>query len=255
VKKDSTNENMAGKMIRPLRAAVVVGLTLGALMAGGCQTPRERPMPYDAGSPPDMNVKLQPGDLIEAKFYYSPELNESQRVRPDGKIALQLIGEIEAAGKDPQQLQAELREKYTGLIEKPEVAVLVREMSNRAVFVGGAVRNPGRIPMTGNLTALAAILEAGGFDMTQAGFNRVVVIRQEEDQPKSYILDYAKTLKGEPGEPFYLHSQDLVIVPRTPITDIDQWIDQYLNRIVPQFGFTYTRPIGDGVIGIDTSRR
>ncbi|HBA84664.1 MAG TPA: sugar transporter [Verrucomicrobia bacterium] len=246
---------MKAKGTRTLRkAAVLLAASFVTMAIGGCQTAGKHPI-YESGSVPDINVKLEPGDMIETKFYYAPELNESQRVRPDGKITLQLIGDVEAAGREPAALQEELKERYTGLIDKPEVTVFVRDMNNRAIFVGGAVKIPGRFPMTGTLTALAAILQAGGFDMTQAAFNNVVVIRQEAPQPSAFVLDFTKTLQGEPGEPFYLHAQDLVIVPKTKISNLNQWIDQYLNRIVPQFGFTYTRPVGDGTIGLDTSQR
>ena len=233
-------------------------LLMGAFLlaaASGCRTTKP-PIPvYTEGSAPDVSVKLEAGDLVEIKFFYAPELNETQRVRPDGKIALQLVGEVAAQGKEPGQLQAELKKMYEGVIEKPEVSVLVREMNNRAVFVGGSVKIPGRIAMPGSLTALGAIMHAGGFDMAQAGYHKVMVIRTEENQTKAYLLDFSDELNGSPDKPFYLHAQDIVFVPRTKITDVNQWIDQYLNRIVPQFGFIYSAPLGNGTIGIDTSRR
>ncbi len=232
----------------------LAAVLLGLLLAGGCQTAGKKPI-HAGGSKPDVSVKLEPGDLIEIKFFYAPELNDIQRVRPDGKLSLQLIGEVDAQGQEPAALQAELKKRYDGLIEKPEVSVVVREMSNRAVFIGGAVRNPGRVPMPGTITALGAIVQAGGFDMTQAGYHNVVVIRSSEGQPSAYVLDFSGDLKGHPSEPFYLHSQDIVHVPKTKIANVNQWIDQYLNKVVPQFGLTYYRPLGDGTIGLDTSSR
>ena len=229
-------------------------LLAGLVLVSGCQTAGPKAA-YREGSEPDIRVTLEPGDLVDVKFYYAPDLNESQRVRPDGHITLQLLGEVKAAGLTPGNLQEKLKESYAGLIDKPEVAVFLREQQNRAVFVGGSVKNPGRIPMPGSLTALSAILQAGGFDMTQAGYHNVVVLRMEEEKPEAFVLDYSKELNGEPGLPFYLHAQDVVLVPRTRIVDMNQWIDQYLNKLVPQFGFTATRVFGDGTVGIDTSNR
>ncbi|MFH0879491.1 MAG: polysaccharide biosynthesis/export family protein [Lentisphaerota bacterium] len=236
------------------RVWMLAPLLMGAALIAGCQTAGPKNV-YTEGSEPDVSVKLEAGDLVDVKFYYAPELNELQRIRPDGNITLQLLGEVKAAGLTPGKFQEALKEKFTGLIDKPEVAVFVREQQNRAVFVGGAVKNPGRIAMPGSLTALSAIMQAGGFDMVQAGFNNVVVIRMTDDKPQAFVLDYSKELNGEPGEPFYLHAQDIVQVPRTRVVDANQWIDQYLNKMVPQFGLTATRSFGDGTVGIDTSRR
>ena len=72
------------------------------------------------------DVTLTPGDAVDIKFFYVPELNDSQVIRPDGKLSLQLIGEIQAAGKSPEQLRKSLFELYTPQLKKPDVSVIVR---------------------------------------------------------------------------------------------------------------------------------
>jgi polysaccharide biosynthesis/export protein len=203
---------------------------------------------------PDARVILAPGDLVDVKFFYTPELNESQRIRPDGKITLQLAGEVMAAGLTPSQLQSDLEKKYASLIEKPSVAVIARTLNHRNVYIGGAVNRPGMIEMPGDLTALSAILKAGGFNLNEAALENVLVIRQEGETQKAFCLDFREDLEGgAPQAPFYLHAQDIVYVPRTRIVDVNQWISQHINKVVPQFGFTFFHVTGDNTIGLDTS--
>jgi protein involved in polysaccharide export with SLBB domain len=203
---------------------------------------------------PDARVILAPGDLVDVKFFYTPELNESQNIRPDGKITLQLAGEVMAAGLTPSQLQSDLEKKYAGLIEKPSVAVIARTLNHRNVYIGGAVNQPGMIAMPGDLTALSAILQAGGFNMNEAALENVLVIRQKGETRETFCLDFREDLKGDaPQAPFYLHAQDIVYVPRTTIVNVNQWVNQHINKVVPQFGFTYFRTMGDSTVGLDTS--
>lgn len=237
------------------RVLCTAALIAVSLMSAGCKT-ADVVRPEKGNSQPDARVVLAPGDLVDIKFFYTPELNESQNVRPDGKISLQLVGDVMAAGLTPAQLKDNLEKTYAGLIEKPSVAVIVRTLNHRSVYVGGAVNLPGMIEMPGNITALSAIIRAGGFNLNEAAVENVIVIRQEGAVRKAYSLDFQEEVKGgiPQEEPFYLHAQDIVYVPRTKIVNALQWVDQHINRIVPQFGFTYFYTSGNSQIGVDTSR-
>lgn len=203
---------------------------------------------------PDTRVTLAPGDLVDVKFFYTPELNESQQVRADGKIALQLAGDVPAAGLTPAELQKELEQKYIGLIENPSVAVIVRTLNHRNVYVGGAVNLPGMLEMPGHMTALSAIMQAGGFNLREAKLKNILVIRQNDGARTVFSLDVRDALKGDaPPAPFYLHPQDIVYVPRTTIVNVGQWVDQHITRIIPQPGFTFFHTSGNNSIGLDTS--
>ncbi len=195
-------------------------------------------------------LTLGPGDVIEIKFYYVSELNETQTVRPDGKIALQLIGEIAAQGKTPAELRDELIRFYTPQLRRPEVTVLVRSFAKRRVYVGGHVNRPGLVDMPIRLTALEAILNAGGFDVRTAEAGNVVIIRHKDGKRYGCALDLRGALEGKEVQPFYLEPQDIVYVPRTKITQVNLWIDQYINRMIPRIGLAYQTPVGEGTIGI-----
>lgn len=115
--------------------------------------------------------------------------------------------------------------------------------------------DPGTIEISGQITALEAIMQAGGVDYREAQVNNVVVIRHHEGTRYGYLLDMEPILEGKEGRPFFLQPKDIVYVPRTEIAKVNQWIDQYINKIIPKTGFTYSQRRGDSIIGIDTSTR
>lgn len=230
-------------------------VTLAALILTGCQSP-DSVKPVAGLSAPDTRVVLTPGDQLEIRFFYTPELNDLQVIRADGKITLQLVGDVEAAGLTPPQLQEKLQDRYAGLIEKPSVAVIARNLYHRNIYVAGSVMTPGMLPMPGHLTVLEAIMQAGGFDVEVADTKNVVVIRSENGQRTAFALNLDDALNGEePNDPFYLHAQDIVYVQRTGVVKASQWINQHITQLIPQAGFTLFHASGANTFGIDTSAR
>jgi len=236
------------------RWVVAVALSLLGLVSTGCKSPQPAWNPPEAASKPAPSVTLAPGDIIDVKFFYVPELNESEAVRPDGKIALQLIGEVEAQGKTPEALRDELYKLYTPQLKKPDVTVIVRSFQGRRVYVGGEVNEPGLQAMPGPVTALEAIMQAGGFNTRTAQVKNVVVIRQKDGQRYGASLDLRRSLGGKESPQFYLEPLDIVYVPRTRIARVGQWIDLHINGLIPVFGVAYTQPAGKGTVVIDTTR-
>lgn len=232
-----------------------LSIIVASLTIAGCSTPIES---YKGRSLQDVRVALAPGDQIEIRFFYNPELNDLQHIRPDGKITLQLLGDVKAAGLTPAQLQTHLEEQFEGLVEKPSVAVIARELVHRNVYVSGAVFQPGLQPMPGHTTALQAIMTAGGFDMTKADTSEILIIRHENGSRKLFLLDFKDMLSGkEKHQSFYLHAQDIVYVPRTGIVKTAQWIDQYITQMIPKTGFSlfYDTGSNNSVIGVDTTSK
>lgn len=181
---------------------------------------------------PQEDVTLSPGDQLEIRFFYNPELNTEQPIRPDGKIALQLIGAYTAAGKSPDQLRLELMEAYENRVEKADINVIVRNFAQRVVYVGGEVRDPGQQDMPGHLTALDAVMLAGGFNVKSEPTS-VIIIRHQDGQRFGCALNLDKAIKGGPHEPFYLHSHDIIYVPASKVANANTWIDQYISKMIP----------------------
>ena len=158
-------------------------------------------------------IILREGDVLRISFPGSPNLDtQPQPVRRDGTIALPLVGEVKAAGMTPTELEQELVKRYESQLVSKEVTVTVVS-SAYAVYVTGAVLRPGKVSSDHPISALEAIMEAGGFDYTKANLKAVTVIRHEGGQTRNYPLNLKRVLKGEKGEPFYLKPSDIVYVP------------------------------------------
>ena len=109
---------------------------------------------------------IQPGDELDIKFFYNPELNETVTVRPDGKISLQLIDEIQAANLEPLELDRQLTDLYSRELRKPVLTVIVRSFTRQRVYVGGEVNKPGLVELPAGMTTLQAIFQSEGFKET-----------------------------------------------------------------------------------------
>lgn len=212
------------------------------------------PSPADR-IPVEPRVTLAAGDEVEVRFFATPELNVQQVVRRDGKVSLQLIGDVVVRGRTPDEVRLTLQELYESQLKHPQITVVVRSSLNDRIFVGGEVNTPGALAMPGSMTLLEAVMQAGGFDFETAEVRNVVVIRHTADGRFGYSVDLLAAIEGEVTRPFYLAPQDIVFVPRTTIVRVDQWIDQYINQIVPKTGFSYSSASGGVTTGIDTGVR
>ncbi|HEY1847818.1 MAG TPA: polysaccharide biosynthesis/export family protein [Opitutaceae bacterium] len=181
-----------------------------ALACAGCHTADTGLLPQDAA--PMAAQTLRAGDVIKVAFPGSPSLDSTQTIRPDGRITMQQVGEVKAAGETPSDLEKELLQKYSSLIVSKEISVSVVS-ATFPVFVSGAVIKPGKVESDHPITALQAVMEAGGFDSSKADTKSVVVIRQLDGQSKNFTLNLQKVLDGKSGESFYLRASDIVYVP------------------------------------------
>ena len=197
------------------RAVISMFLLLLAVVTG-CETDQfdndisKQPQPSKQFQ--SASMLLREGDVISISIPGSSTLDTSTEIRTDGKIVLPLIGEVTAAGKTPEELQDELLKLYQPQVAAKQVIVNVQS-SNIPVYVTGAVLRPGPISVNHPISALDAVMEAGGFDYTRANVKAVVIVRQEKDRTVRYTLNLKKVLAGSPGQPFYLQPFDIVYVP------------------------------------------
>jgi len=194
-----------------------------------------------AGPLIEPEYRINAGDELDIKFFYNAELNERIIVRPDGRISLQLVHELMVAGMTPAALTQVLVDKYASEIKQPEITVIVRSFSAHRVHVGGEVNNAGTIDFIGPMTVLQSIARAGGLKDT-ARIHEVMVIRRKDNQdPQVIMIDLQKVFDGtEIGQDIVLNSYDIVYVPKSPISNVNQWMDQYIRKNIPiPFGFGY----------------
>lgn len=176
---------------------------------------------------------LSSGDVLEIKFNYNPELDETVTVRPDGKIALLWVGEIEAADLAPSELAQRLSEAYVHYVRHPEVTVLVREFAEQIVYVGGEVRLPGTVPLRGRLTGLRAVLDRGGAKPSASLGSVILIRRQGNEATLVSKLDLNDVIKGK-EEDVELQPFDVVFVPPKTIAKVGLFVEQYINSLIPR---------------------
>ena len=155
---------------------------------------------------------LRQGDSVKISFPGSSNLDQSEQIRLDGKISLPLVGDVQAAGLTPEQLQQNLTRLYAPQLSSSDVIVAI-ESSAFPIYVTGCVMAPGRILSNQPLTALEAVMEAGGFDYSRANLRNVHIIRRENDSSQSYVVNLKAVLNGDDKNDFYLQPNDIVYVP------------------------------------------
>lgn len=198
------------------RWAVTVLAVVFMTFTAGCQTSAVVATPAPAqsaaeGPPPAQS--LREGDVVQVSFPGAPSLDTKQQIRMDGRITLPIIGDVVAAGLTPAELQKELVKQYAPQLVSKEVTVTVAS-STFSVVVSGAVMHPGKVVSDRPLSALDAVMLAGGFDPSRANMKAVLVIRQEGKHTQRFTVDLRGAISGQPGAPFPLEQGDIVYVPQ-----------------------------------------
>lgn len=220
------------------RYVPVLAFLMVVMACGGAYKPAVTP--EQMSSEPLNDQVLGAGDVVDIKFLYNPELNDSQRIRPDGKITLQIIGDVVAQGKNPESLQAELNQLYATELRKPSVTVTAKTLRNNKVYVGGEVMKPGEVEIPGQLTAFEAISQAGGFNTKTAETRNVVIIRSRSGKHYGTVVNFKEALTGQEVQPFYLRAGDIVYVPQTTIAKVNLWVEQHINNMLPKVPLSFT---------------
>ena len=133
----------------------------------------------------------------------------------------------------PRELTAVLKEKYVDL-DDPEIAVIVRSFNGQRVFVDGEVNRAGIVNMTGPMTVLEAISQAGGVKESARLKAILVIHRNAQKKDTVTVVDLEKLLEGKDlTQDVYLKSLDMIYVPKSTIANVDQWVDQYLKKLIP----------------------
>ncbi len=182
---------------------------------------------------PLADYHLRPGDEIEIKFFYHSGLNETLMIGPDGKISLQLIDQVLAAGLTASQLDEELTKEYAKYLENYDITVIVRKYSGLRVYVGGEVKSPKFVSLQGNMSVLQSIFVAQGFTEEAKPENVILVRKGPDNRPVAMVVDLGAVMSGEQIEnDIYLMPSDIIYVPKTFIAKAGKFVDQYLRRVL-----------------------
>jgi polysaccharide export outer membrane protein len=153
------------------------------------------------------------GDVIEVFVWRNDQLSREVVVRPDGKISLPLLQDIQAEGFTVVQLKNQITRLLTEHLDNPRVSVIIKAIKSYRVSVLGRVRNPGVYPITGKTTLAEAIALAGGFT-EWADKGDITVVSNEGGEEKKVIINYKKIASGkDPSQNIILRRGDIIIVP------------------------------------------
>jgi polysaccharide biosynthesis/export protein len=165
-----------------------------------------------SNAPADATYVIGPEDTLHIAVWKENDLTATLPVRPDGKISLPLLNDVQASGLTPQQLADSVTEKLRKYIADPRVTVVVTAINSKRIYLTGEVSHPGAMPMLPNMTVLQA-LASGGLSQF-ANTKRIYVLRTENGKQQKLPVNYRKLVKGEQIEQNYvLQPGDTIVVP------------------------------------------
>ena len=169
--------------------------------------------------------RLQPGDVLEVQFRYSPEFNQTVTVQPDGYISLEIGGDLKIAGMTVEESRRMILKKAGERLQDPVANVLLKEFQKPYFVVAGEVAQPGKIEMRERVTALQAIMLAGGMK-EGARSSQVIVFRKINSDMAEVKLLNLKSIKrtGDLENDLTLQPGDMVFVPRDKISKIERFM-------------------------------
>ncbi len=231
-----------------MRNAIAMMAVLIAAGFAGCasfaraedQAPVAAPPPAMTYSDETPAYRFYPGDEIEIAVFSAPELTRTVTVGPDGRVALPLLGAVRAADLSADELHDSLVALYAAHLRMPELTVTPRSYGSRQIFVGGEVARPGIYEMPANIDAFQAVALAGGF-LPSARRADVLVLSRASGQSSVAEIDLSPRAmrQGFPNaQP--LQRYDVVFVPRSRISQVNLFMQQYVREALPvQFSFYY----------------
>jgi len=161
----------------------------------------------------DSTYVIGPEDGLDISVWKEPDVSRAVPVRPDGKISLPLLNDIQAAGLTPMQLQAVVTEGLKKFFTGPQVTVIVTQINSRRIYVMGEVARPGAFPMLPNMTILQALSTAGGFSQ-YAKLSGIYLLRTERGAQVTLPFNYREVIRGRrPEQNITLKPGDTIVVP------------------------------------------
>lgn len=184
---------------------------------------------------PTAAYTLLPGDEVKVRFPLNSELDTDGPIGPDGRVSVPLLGRVMIAGLTLDQAESRIDSALfnSGIVANARTSVSVANYAG-VVYVGGEVAQPGSVPITSALNPLQAITEAGGL-LDTAKSEKIAIIRPNGTEPAVVLtVNMRKFVKsGLGGGGVRLQPGDILFVPKSGIAEINVWLDQHINKIIP----------------------
>lgn len=202
-----------------LIGALTLAVAFGSGASAGAQVPAVAQQPANAPVNAPAGVVLPAGYLIGADdvltivFWRDKDMSVEVTVRPDGRVSVPLLNDVQAAGLTPDQLRAHLEQAAGKYIAEPNATVVVKEIHSRKVFITGNVAKAGTYPLTGDMNVLQLIALAGGL-AEYADAKNIVVMRNEGGEPHAFKFNYKDVIKQKNVQQnILLKPGDTIVVP------------------------------------------
>jgi polysaccharide biosynthesis/export protein len=161
----------------------------------------------------DPNYLIGSEDVLDVSVWKEPDFTRTVPVRPDGKISLPLLNDVQAAGLTPPQLAAEITTSLNKFVTNPQVTVIVTRINSQRFYLLGEVARPGAYPLTPGLTLLQALSHAGGFT-PYANSKKIYLLREENGAQKKLPFNYKEVIAGKrPEQNIVLKTGDTIVIP------------------------------------------
>lgn len=210
-----------------------------ALPAFAQTRPRQSEAPTLGTFGSEERYTLHPGDVLDVQYRYTPEFNQTVTVQPDGFVSLEMGGDVKVAGRNLEQVRNLILAKARTRLASPEVTVILKEFQKPYVVVAGEVVQPQKIEMREQLTALQAVLLAGGFK-DSAKSSQILVFRKLNASTAEVRSLNFKSLKrsGDLENDLTLQAGDMILVPRNRLSKIERYVRiaslaTFLNPLIP----------------------
>jgi polysaccharide biosynthesis/export protein len=204
-------------------------LSVFALAFAGGQTLQQRP-----------RYTLHPGDTVELNLRFTPEYNQTLIVQPDGFITVSLIGDVQVSGLTLEKAHDLLVEKLSARLNQPELNLVLKDFQHPYVVVGGEVQTPGKIELRQSMTAMQAVVLAGGFKPT-AKDTRIVVFRHiDSNMGEVKVINLHKIQNDKELErDMMLQPGDMILVPQNRVATFSRYMEatHFSTFMSPQSGF------------------
>jgi polysaccharide export outer membrane protein len=177
------------------------------------QTPGDSTALAHKAATADPNYTIGPQDVLDISVWKEPELTRSVPVRPDGKISLPLLNDVQAAGLTPSELAAQITTNLKKFVTAPQVTVIVTAINSQRVFIIGEVLRPGAFPLLPGMTVLQALSSAGGFTQF-ASLSKIYILRNEDGKQTKHPFNYKAAINGKQvDQNFLMKAGDQIVVP------------------------------------------
>ena len=209
-------------MLNSFRLGIAIAL-LAAVSGAQAQEKSDKTMPPATSAAPsnaaqraatsDPNYLIGGQDVLDVSVWKEAELTRTVPVRPDGKISMPLLNDVQAAGLTPTQLADQIRESLKKFVTDPQVTVIVTQINSQRIYILGEVTRAGAYPLLPNMTILQGLSSAGGFTQF-ANLKKIYMFRTENGKQVRYPFNYKDVINGKSqDENVVLKAGDTIVIP------------------------------------------